>query len=450
MKSMLLALGLLVFSPVGLAARAIPTSTAYDANPQHLWNQLNSVLFARVDREGTVYGLDTLDILYWYGTGHLLIEPSHSAAIHILDRFIRAHGERLIRDPLERCLLQRDLWQLFDWAAMPGQTTHPVQRAELQDRLAILIRRLASSEAEITALPDNYAAAAPHPDLPRSLFAPDGDWVTVRSNDSAFGMLASLHAQAFNGHSVFLVMVRLPQGHQQTVDYLNSLRDFDGPLVYARQQANRSGPFVINTDIPQFPVGTEWALVRRLCVIDRQGRIRPTALIESIQLRRYDAIDNLRVNGDGSDMAGRPAQQMFEFDMDGFHRGALKALTFGDVDFQFVHFKSQGGDPFEVPFSDAQLEPNPAAVRRATLSTCHQCHASPGILSVASFNRERFSTQTVQRLQANTDLPPQIAQSYTPPPNAQQEIEATVQWKYRQFDWGLLRGLWRRPNGYAH
>jgi hypothetical protein len=63
---------------------------------------------------------------------------------------------------------------------------------------------------------------------------------------------------------------------------------------------------------------------------------------------------------------------------------------------------------------------------------------------VASFNRERFSRQTVQRLQATVELPPQIAQSYRPPSNADQEIDVTVLWKYRQFDWGLLQGLWRR------
>jgi hypothetical protein len=441
---MLLGLGHLICSAAAPAANTTPAGTAYDANPQHLWNQLNSVLFARVAPEGTVYGTDELDVLYWYGTEHLLNEPSHTDAIRVLDRFIQSHGERLIRDPLRRALLQRDLWALFDWAAMPGQTTHPVQRAELEGRLATLIRRLALSDAEIAALPDNYHSAAPNPDLPQGLFTGDGDWITARSSDSDFGPLASRHTEAFHGHSVFLVMVRLPQGRRQTVNYLNSLRDFEGPLVYARPQMN-SRQLTINPDVPQFPAGTEWALVRRLCVIDGQGHIRPTSLVESIQLRRYDSIEPLRINPDGSSAAsGRPAQQMFEFDMDRRHEGALKALTVGDVDFQFVHFMSQGGDPFEL-LSRNETTPNPTSVRRAALATCYECHTPAGILSVASFNRERFAAQTVQRLQATTELPPQIAQTYTPPPNEQLEIEGTVLWKYRQFDWGLLQGLWRRP-----
>jgi hypothetical protein len=122
----------------------------------------------------------------------------------------------------------------------------------------------------------------------------------------------------------------------------------------------------------------------------------------------------------------------------------LLALSLGKVDFQFVHFMSQGGDPFELSFNNVR-PPNPTSLRRAALATCYQCHVSAGIFSVASFNHGAFSYQTVQRLQATTELPLQIAQSYSPPPNAQQEIEATVLWKYRQYDWGLLQGLWRRP-----
>ncbi len=92
MKATLLVLGLLILTPMASAAEKIPPSTVYDARPQHLWNQLNSALFARVAPEGTVYGLHELDILYWQGTQHLLTEPSHSMALRLLDRFIRSHG----------------------------------------------------------------------------------------------------------------------------------------------------------------------------------------------------------------------------------------------------------------------------------------------------------------------------------------------------------------------
>jgi hypothetical protein len=46
MKATVLPLGLLFCSAVALPAQTIPASTAYDASPQHRWNQLNSTLFA--------------------------------------------------------------------------------------------------------------------------------------------------------------------------------------------------------------------------------------------------------------------------------------------------------------------------------------------------------------------------------------------------------------------
>src|ERR1700749_215009 len=85
---------LLLCPTMVLATQSTPSSTAYDPKPGHLWNQINSLLFTRVAPEDTVYGWEDLDILYWQSTEHLLSEPSHSAAIQILDRFIETHAER--------------------------------------------------------------------------------------------------------------------------------------------------------------------------------------------------------------------------------------------------------------------------------------------------------------------------------------------------------------------
>jgi hypothetical protein len=54
MKRTFWGLGLLLCSAMTRAATALPASTAYDPNPQQLWNQLNSALFARVAPEGKV------------------------------------------------------------------------------------------------------------------------------------------------------------------------------------------------------------------------------------------------------------------------------------------------------------------------------------------------------------------------------------------------------------
>lgn len=95
------------------AARAgTPASASdapYDPNPTHLWNRLHEALFVRTAPDNERYGNAELDILFWDTTKHLLTSPSHEKAIQELNQFIRRHGERLIREPVKRALLQRDL-----------------------------------------------------------------------------------------------------------------------------------------------------------------------------------------------------------------------------------------------------------------------------------------------------------------------------------------------------
>jgi hypothetical protein len=47
---------------------------------------------------------------------------------------------------------------------------------------------------------------------------------------------------------------------------------------------------MLNLALPQFPVGTQVALVRQAIVIDDRGELEPTAQTESVQLRVYHAI----------------------------------------------------------------------------------------------------------------------------------------------------------------
>jgi len=100
--------------------------------------------------------------LVWSSTRHLLEGDSHRRALRVLDEFLSRHGERLIRDPLERAFLQHDLWVLFDWSTLMARSGgEQCRRAttELQSRLAVVIRRLALTASEIASLPDNYRRA---------------------------------------------------------------------------------------------------------------------------------------------------------------------------------------------------------------------------------------------------------------------------------------------------
>lgn len=414
---------------LALWASASHADAPYDSNPQHLWNRLSEALFIRNAPDGERYGNAELDILFWDNSQHLLTSSSHQRAIQVLDEFIRGHGERLIRDPVKRALLQRDIWALFDWSAdnnpQPESGGSASQaRAGLQRRLAKVIKLLALSADEIGGLPDNSAEAELRLEaagFPRRLFASDGAWLLVGRAD---GTPAPEHISGFGGRSVFLVFVKFPGSREQAQRYLRELREFVPALVYTDEgfppvRTTEGKALRTNPVTPQFPVGTEWALVRRLCLIDDGGEIRATRLIESIQTRTYLSIPN--VGGNFNELLD--AQSVAEYQLDREHAPALRAVKVGEKDFQFVHFRSMGVDPFERQ-SAAVWARNLDRIREETLRTCKMCHMARGILSV---NTYAAFGMAANRLNAST---------------LESETNATLAWKSRQFDWGLLRGLW--------
>jgi hypothetical protein len=214
-------------------------NTIYDSDTNHLWNRLNETLFERTAQDGKKYGLDELDILYWDRTTNLLAGVSHQQAISVLDEFINSYGEKLVRDPLKRALLQRDLWELFDWTAKPGffRGQFPGERRELQSRLATVIRRIALSKDEIATLPDNYQQTKTNnaPDLPYGLSQTNSDWVSVSDNNDS--LITPTHVASFDGHSTFQVLLHVPDGRQAAIAYLDRLRQFEHIWIY---QANNS------------------------------------------------------------------------------------------------------------------------------------------------------------------------------------------------------------------
>jgi hypothetical protein len=417
----ILAWFVLLLPALGYTADAPPQGLRiHDPDPQHLWNRLHETLFVRVAPDGERYGKDRIDLLYWLNTRNLLTEPSHRKALAVLDEFISKGGEKLLRDPLKRAFLQHDLWSLFDWSTgsphNPGQ--HARERKALQTRLATVIRRLALTRREIESLPDNYAGAqaqagADSASLPRGLFQQEGDWVSV--SRARGGPIAPVHLADFGGRSVFEVFLRLPEGRAAALSYLEQLRSFQRPWVYPEALPNPNDePLVLNPALPQFPVGTQWALVRRMCVIDSEGRIQPTSVVASIQLRHYMTIST------------RSEQQVFEFVASRARNGDLRRVLEGERDFNFVQFRSQGADVFErVKAADFPK------VRHDILRSCFQCHGfGPGIQSVQSYF-PLFSPRMVH--------PPELTESA-----ADREAQETVVWKRGQHDFGLLQGLWMR------
>ena len=208
------------------AGTGAPQVTIYNSDPAHLWNRLYAALLVREDANGTRYGEDALDPLLWFETEYLLSEPSRPRALRLLDEFLQTHGENLIRDPLKRAMLQRDLWAVFDWSVQQSSAskrpTYEKEKRELQTRLAEVLKRLALSPQQIDALPDNYGQAVAsgalareydpahrqQAFLPPDLFDGKGPWVLLDSGNPE--PIASSHVFVFSGRSSFLVFLRLP------------------------------------------------------------------------------------------------------------------------------------------------------------------------------------------------------------------------------------------------
>ncbi len=354
----------------------------FDSDPNHIWNRTHSCLFVRQSGDGTDYGADTLDPLLWQRTQYLLTGDSHDRALTCLDEFLRSHAERAVQDPLKRAIFQRDLWAVFDWAAAGDDL--PEQRRELETRLAEAVRRVAITPEQVRALPDTYAAAVaarqfataydPHnpeqPFLPAELFRSDGPWVCLSAYSEE--PTAIVH---FPGRSRFLIFMRLPDGRDATLRYVRKLRSSaDPPLL-----RSESGTDFLNLALPQFPVGTQVALVRQAVIIDNRGSLAQTALTESVQLRVYHAVTSGSrymnyINGPSSH-----DQDFFEFRMSraelfGNVNGGLVAVHPGEK--EYATFMTHGMDDFEPP---APLEGQGVVLKR-----CLGCHSDSGIHSVQS------------------------------------------------------------------
>jgi hypothetical protein len=427
--------------PPGDAPRKAPAAAVYDPDPTHLWNRVHQALHVRLTtaRGGEEWLMqpelrpaepDELDPLLWHRSKYLLTGPdgakrdalvktaphlgdfprktrhAQREAIAVLDEFLERGGDKLVHDPLRRALFQRDLWALFDALTDPAwhefaeaKDRMESERRALAVRLAKALHRVALPAEQILSLPDNYAAAVGTrqfppafdpaqpgvPFLPPDLVQPDGPWVLL--GDRAGGPVAQAHLHFFNGRSSFLSFLRLPGGRQATVQFLDKLRE------WARAGGRGTAPAL--------PAGTQVALLREAILVTDRGRLIPTRLTESVQLRIYHDL-------------GEVNQKPVEFRL---RRQALLAgkgsgLTPADSREQeraFLLFMGANAGDGHAPI----------------LSSCRHCHGGASIFSVRGFApRDRGG--------GYRDLAATKRDS---------EERAVVRWKYDRYSWGLLEGL---------
>ena len=285
--------------------------------------------------------------------------------------------------------------------------------------LGEIIRRLALTEQQIRALPENYQSEVRAKAFPRSadaehreaaflpdLFNPDGPWVCLGQPQGR--PVASLHLEFFQGRSVFLVFLRLPEGRNETLHYLQELRRAPSKWAPYPGFPPESPMRVRNPQPQQFPVGTQVALLRQMVLISDQGKFVPTHLTESVQLRVYRTIDpDPRRNFINSGRF-RAQQDAFEFRLDRVKllAGENSVRTVGADEKEFPTFMTHGIDDFESP-----TPPQDAPVFR-----CQTCHYDPGVQSFISHSRAHFAPLPGQ--------PPDLLES-TP----EQEASRDAQWR---------------------
>ncbi len=409
-------------------AQGTPSRPApiYDSTPQHLWNRLHEALWDRVGPDGRVYGHDRVDPLLWSQTRHLLEGPSRDAALQLLREFLDKHGEKLIDDPLKRAMLQRDLWAIFDWLANPHtyENYKPIgeeAQAMLRRPLAQVIARLALDSQSIEKLPDMYAAAVASKQfalkydpaqpqtsfIPPDLFDPEGRWVCVGRNGS--DIVVPAHARGFS-RSIFQVFLKLPEGRKAASDYLTALSSFKEP--FRLQPLPNDDRFLprLNPELPQFPAGTQVALVRSAMLIDSGSRLRATRIIESVQLR--DDTGNYEFTLSRALLFGGTA-------------GGLRAVATDERDFP-LNFNTTSKDELER----IVVRDDFARRRQIVMKSCVACHRHGASL-------QSFNTFVGGFSPPGPELHPSFHDSRT---TARGET-AAIRNKQIRYDWGLLEGL---------
>lgn len=431
-----------------LSAQADEAAALFHPDPRHVSNRLYRQLHVRKEPGGKEHGFDALDPLLWSETNYLLSGKSHTRAIALLDEFLRTHAESQIADPAKRAILQRDLWAVFDWADQPGQPDlpHQAQRRELMSRLAPAIRGLALSPEELAALPDTYSRALQghefpaaydpaNPNqafLPPDLFDPGGPWVCLGAPEP--GLAAPLHDSSFTARSIFLVFARLPAGRSATLAYFKQLAEMKIPLFVRMQEPGVPQPMEgWNPQVPQIPVGTEFALVRRMALPDRDGHLRLTQVAESVQIRHYTDIPSVNPLASRDVALARLFQEPSEIELSrtllfSQHRSGLRGVTANDDPFLIFPAMSQGFDAFE----DKRMRMRAFS----PFIVCTSCHLGPGIQSMMSFAFRGNPNE-------GPVLSPRLAET-----TSREESDKVMEWAQTQEQWKDLLRLWssEKPN----
>jgi len=204
------------------------------------------------------------------------------------------------------------------------------------------------------------------------------------------------------------------------------------PLFVRTQEPGWPQPMdAWNPQVPQFPVVTEFALVRRMALPDREGHLRLTRVTESVQIRHYTDIPNVSPMASRDVALAQRFQEPSEIELSrtllfSQNHSGLRGVTPSDDPFLIFPAMSSGFDAFE----DKRMRMGAIS----PFAECTGCHLGPGIQSVMSFAfRGNPSEGPV--------LSPRLAET-TP----RAESEKVMAWAQTQEKWRDLLRLWSSEN----
>jgi hypothetical protein len=236
---------------------------------------------------------------------------------------------------------------------------------------------------------------------------------------------AKVHAEAFGGRSLFLMRAKFPEGAPNLETYFKAVADV--PLPWMRNELGMVQP---SPDLPTLPAGAEFALMRKLAVVGRDGRWHATPLTLTLQLRRHQATDREafeKLNSTDPGGGFRRMQSFAEFELETGpvgrgETGKMRAVAADEKHFLlFMSFDTDqvGGGRTQVP--DFKTGP-----QHLPMQSCVACHTGIGLGSVNSVG---FFTH-------ETPLAHLIA------PGEEREAGATARWKEARAEWGALKVFW--------
>lgn len=326
-------------------------------------------------------------------------------AAKALSRFLDDRLDRERTDPVERALLQRDLWAAFDVVDGRGHR-------HLKSLLAAAIRRVALDAEQIARLP----GPGPESPAPEGLFDPAGEWVEVADADGWSPTLAPAHARAVTDRSAFSVHLRLPGGRDAARSYLGALRAFGVALVVDGESESMR----LDPGVPQLPVGAQVALVRRALLVDADCNPVVSPIVESVESRTFRKVEPFRFQGERcQDVAVAVL--------------ARRSLLAGGPSLRAL-------EPGEISVNPFRERYHGDARRIDFLGQCMSCHAAAGIYSVNVWKRDEVGCPTDALELPRHRMPRRLV--VADPDQGAWRAEAASAAKRASATFGELRTLW--------